>query len=125
MSQHARGPFDVTLNPQPLAFEDDGVVRYAVGNYDYYLEKRSAEANAINPRADPGRKSTTVALSSAKPRKLKWKEERELQGMEAAILAAESLGPVAVRWQPVRADLSPTTVILAPVLSSTTSRATA
>jgi ATP-binding cassette subfamily F protein uup len=25
-----------------------------------------------------------------KPRKLKWKEERELEGMEAAILAAEN-----------------------------------
>ena len=25
-----------------LAFEDDGAVRYHVGNYDYYLEKRAA-----------------------------------------------------------------------------------
>lgn len=24
MSQHAKGPFDVKLNPQPLALEDDG-----------------------------------------------------------------------------------------------------
>ena len=27
-----------------LAFEGDGVVRYHVGNYDYYLEKRAEEA---------------------------------------------------------------------------------
>ena len=31
-----------------------------------------------------------LQLKSAKPRKLKWKEERELEGMEAAILAAEN-----------------------------------
>ncbi|MGZ5022456.1 MAG: ribosomal protection-like ABC-F family protein, partial [Chthoniobacterales bacterium] len=73
-----------------LAFEDDGVVRYAVGNYDYYLEKRSAEASAINVRANVAGKSSSVAQPSAKPRKLKWKEERELEGMEATILAAEN-----------------------------------
>ncbi|MDQ6912515.1 MAG: ATP-binding cassette domain-containing protein, partial [Verrucomicrobiota bacterium] len=73
-----------------LAFEDDGVVRYAVGNYDYYLEKRSAEASAINIRAHAVAKTSTVAQPVAKPRKLKWKEERELEGMEAAILAAEN-----------------------------------
>jgi ATP-binding cassette subfamily F protein uup len=28
--------------------------------------------------------------TAGKPRKLKWKEERELEGMEAAILAAEN-----------------------------------
>ncbi len=69
-----------------LAFEDSGVVRYAVGNYDYYLEKRSAEANAINLRSDSVAKSSPAA----KPRKLKWKEERELEGMEVEILAAEN-----------------------------------
>ena len=30
-----------------------------------------------------------LQLKTSKPRKLKWKEERELEGMEAAILAAE------------------------------------
>jgi ATP-binding cassette subfamily F protein uup len=69
-----------------LAFEGDGVLRYSVGNYDYYLEKRSEEAKAINfepVKPDPSQRP------AAKPRKLKWKEERELEGMEAAILAAE------------------------------------
>ncbi len=73
-----------------LAFEDDGVVRYAVGNYDYYLEKRSAEASVMNVRAVAAPKSSTVAQPAPKPRKLKWKEERELEEMEAAILAAEN-----------------------------------
>ncbi|HSV62806.1 MAG TPA: ABC transporter C-terminal domain-containing protein, partial [Chthoniobacterales bacterium] len=66
------------------------VLRYHPGNYDYYLEKREIfRANA--PLADRGRAGDAPALQSktSKPRKLKWKEERELQGMEAAILAAE------------------------------------
>ncbi|MEP6810864.1 MAG: ATP-binding cassette domain-containing protein, partial [Chthoniobacterales bacterium] len=69
-----------------LAFEDAGVLRYAVGNYDYYLEKRVEE-----PRAQEGAASKPAAASAptAKGRKLKWKEERELEGMEAAILVAE------------------------------------
>ena len=74
-----------------LAFEGDGVLRYSVGNYDYYLEKR-AGAGITDPGptkqisagvSDPGHKKT-------KPRKLTWKEERELEGMESAILTAES-----------------------------------
>jgi ABC transport system ATP-binding/permease protein len=70
-----------------LAFEGEGVLRYGVGNYDYYLEKRSAEAKVIN--SEPA-KSGVSQRAAAKPRKLKWKEERELEGMEAAILAAEN-----------------------------------
>jgi ABC transport system ATP-binding/permease protein len=73
-----------------LAFEGDGSVRYGVGNYDYYLEKKGCRATA--PVADRGRAGDAPALQSrsAKPRKLKWKEERELEGMESAILAAET-----------------------------------
>jgi ATP-binding cassette subfamily F protein uup len=74
-----------------LAFEGEGVVRYHVGNYDYYLEKiESWRASA--PLADRKTAGNAPALQSKspKPRKLKWKEERELEGMEAAILAAEN-----------------------------------
>jgi ATP-binding cassette subfamily F protein uup len=70
-----------------LAFEGDGVLRYGVGNYDYHLEKRSEAARAIN--IEPV-KSGPSPQPAAKPRKLKWKEERELEGMEAVILAAEN-----------------------------------
>ena len=72
-----------------LAFEGDGVLRYAVGNYDYYLEKKSAEALVVTPDVLGTRKSTSPQ-PAVKARKLKWKEERELEGMEATILAAES-----------------------------------
>jgi len=76
-----------------LSFEGDGVVKYAVGNYDYYLEKRSLGAAGTDSGPPPvTRKPTEVSDrggSKATPRKLKWKEERELEGMEAAILTAE------------------------------------
>jgi ATPase subunit of ABC transporter with duplicated ATPase domains len=76
-----------------LAFEGEGALRYHVGNYDYYLEKRERTVAGIG---DPGtRKHESAGITDpgyrkAKPRKLKWKEERELEGMESAILAAEN-----------------------------------
>src|SRR5204863_3015797 len=72
-----------------LAFEGDGALRYCVGNYDYYLEKRSKRSVAAVAALGPGKPVKSGAPPVAKPRKLKWKEERELEGMEAAILAAE------------------------------------
>ena len=70
-----------------LAFEGDGALRYGVGNYDYYLEKRSGEEKVTTIET---LKSGALQRPVAKPRKLKWKEERELEGMEAAILTAEN-----------------------------------
>ena len=70
-----------------LAFEGDGILNYQVGNYDYYLEKKSAH-NATRhitpspPHKKPDRKKN-------RPRKLKWAEERELEAMEDTILKAE------------------------------------
>jgi ATP-binding cassette subfamily F protein uup len=71
-----------------LAFEGNGALRYHVGNYDYYLEKRGEEAKATG--ASEPAKTSVPQKPVAKPRKLKWKEERELEGMEAAILTAEN-----------------------------------
>ncbi|MEO5721607.1 MAG: ATP-binding cassette domain-containing protein, partial [Chthoniobacterales bacterium] len=68
-----------------LDFEDDGAVRYHVGNYDRYLETRAApsvETTAEKTKGDSG-------SPAAKPRKLKYKEARELETIEADILAAE------------------------------------
>jgi ATP-binding cassette subfamily F protein uup len=72
-----------------LAFEGEGRVSYSVGNYDYYLEKRvlpgpARDSNPAPAGAAPRRRG------KEKPRKLKWKEEREWESMEANIIAAES-----------------------------------
>jgi ATP-binding cassette subfamily F protein uup len=71
-----------------LAFEGEGRVRYFVGNYDYYLEMREREAGQAEAIQTEAAKSATPP-AAAKGRKLKWKEERELETMEATILAAE------------------------------------
>jgi ATP-binding cassette subfamily F protein uup len=71
-----------------LSFEGEGVVGHYVGNYDYYLEKRGEQSAYAAAFAKP--ETPTVRSSTAeKPRKLKWKEERELEGIEAAIQSAE------------------------------------
>jgi ABC transport system ATP-binding/permease protein len=74
-----------------LAFEGDGQVRYAVGNYDYYLEKRLNETGATESVQESPRPIETQ-VSSFPPerhRKLTWKETKELDSMEAVISAAE------------------------------------
>jgi ATP-binding cassette subfamily F protein uup len=75
-----------------LAFEGDGRVVHSEGNYDYYLEKRARAAAAPAPPAR-GFRAADIAPAAAKPdrpRKLGFKEQRELEGMEAAIQACEA-----------------------------------
>ena len=79
---------------QIVAFEDGGEVVVQPGNYSYYLEKkleREAQGKKLaaalaNPAAAPGGN----AGAPAKTRKRSFKEQRELDGMEAAILVAET-----------------------------------
>ena len=67
---------------------------YSEGNYDYYLEKKQRAAAAALP--PPSRKEKAAEVdrpkpsSSSKPRKLNFKEARELEGMESAIAEVES-----------------------------------
>jgi ATP-binding cassette subfamily F protein uup len=81
-----------------ISFEGDGQVHVNEGNYSYYLEKNKDRLNtqrsaarlaAQNPGAAPPQASAAAAQPKAKARKLSWKEERELEGMEATILTAE------------------------------------
>ena len=87
---------------QIVAFEDDGVF-VQPGNYSYYLEKRKERAatDLANPER-PGFQSrrqtedtpSTPAPSASessrpRPRKLTFKENEELDGMEAVISTAE------------------------------------
>jgi len=81
-----------------LAFEGDGKIHHSVGDYDYYLEKKqradvaaarqSAAILALNKSAELAREAN--APKAAKPRKLSFKEQRELEGMEAQIHSTDS-----------------------------------
>ncbi|HEY6006499.1 MAG TPA: ABC-F family ATP-binding cassette domain-containing protein [Anaeromyxobacter sp.] len=86
-----------------LAFEGDGrAVRYP-GNYETYRtlkeqslaraasERAEVAAAAPPPRPDrPDRQAAEDGPRARRPGKLSFKEQRELEGMEPAILAAES-----------------------------------
>jgi len=72
-----------------LAFEGDGQVALSAGDYDYYLEKRVRAKSPAPVTADVRQPEAVAARTGPKPRKLTFKEQRELGGIEAAILAAE------------------------------------
>jgi ATP-binding cassette subfamily F protein uup len=79
-----------------LAFEGDGRIHHSVGDYDYYREKKQrAETEAALRNAailDTHRtvvEATRAAAPKIKTRKLTFKEQRELESMEAHIVAAE------------------------------------
>jgi ABC transport system ATP-binding/permease protein len=81
-----------------LAFEGDGKIHHSVGDYDYYLEKKQkAEAAAARQSAAILQMNKTATLNReaatpkpAKPRKLSFKEARELEGIEAQIQVIEA-----------------------------------
>jgi ATP-binding cassette subfamily F protein uup len=73
-----------------LAFEGEGRVSYSEGNYDYYLEKRSR--NIVPEAKTPVSKTAAMPSGkppSTKPRKLSFKELRELESIEPAILETD------------------------------------
>jgi ATP-binding cassette subfamily F protein uup len=75
-----------------LAFEGNGYVHFSEGDYDYYIEKRNArfaEAEALKS-ADKQRETQLKQVSAKPPKKLKWKEEKELETIEPEIRRAES-----------------------------------
>ena len=79
---------------QIVAFEDGGGVVVQPGNYSYYLEKKLEREAEGKKRAgalpNPTPATGGNAGVPAKTRKRSFKEQRELDGMEAAILAAET-----------------------------------
>ncbi|HEX2205943.1 MAG TPA: ABC-F family ATP-binding cassette domain-containing protein [Longimicrobium sp.] len=80
-----------------IVFEGDGVLRRHTGGYDLYRrlkEQREAEAAAAAAEKQARERKAAPAGSPAKgsadgARKLSYKEKKELEGMEAAILEAE------------------------------------
>ncbi len=76
-----------------LTFDPGGKIVYTPGDYDYSLEKRRERRAAAEPVPVRETAKTSAAPSPAParaPRKLSFKENRELEGMEEAVTAAES-----------------------------------
>ncbi|MFL5351950.1 ABC-F family ATP-binding cassette domain-containing protein [Archangium sp.] len=78
-----------------LAFEGDGKVTRYEGNFAMYRRlKEQAQARASAPPAAALKKAESTPAAepkqARKPGKLSYKEQRELDGMEAAIEAAET-----------------------------------
>jgi ATP-binding cassette subfamily F protein uup len=77
-----------------LAFEGEGVVVHSVGDYDYYVEKRQRNTPRRSGADDRWEAERTAARKPlpklVRPRKLSFKEARELEGIEAQILAREA-----------------------------------
>jgi ATP-binding cassette subfamily F protein uup len=72
-----------------LAFEGDGRIHHSVGDYDYYVEKKQRQANAAVKREE-FKVVVEEKAKPAKPRKLSFKEQRELEGMETQIQAVDA-----------------------------------
>jgi len=75
-----------------LAFEEKSRIIYNVGNYEYYYDKRLKHLQTEKNIKKVSKISTgtiTTQKSTPKMRKLKWKEERELESMEELILEFE------------------------------------
>src|SRR6185503_17662688 len=72
-----------------LAFEGHERIAHSSGDYDYYLEKRAKQPPITSA---PAKKEATPTPKAAptKPRKLTWKEMKELEGMEARIMEVET-----------------------------------
>lgn len=74
-----------------LAFEGDGYVHFSEGDYDYYIEKRDVRFAETASKVE----TTKAKDIGARPKpakagsKLKWKEARELEGIEENIQRAE------------------------------------
>jgi len=91
---HDRYFLDRTIN-YVFRFEGDGRVREYPGDYSAYLEFRAREeevAKTIEVRAASasGQSQPVAQKESNAPRKLSFKEKRELETLEASITAAET-----------------------------------
>jgi ABC transport system ATP-binding/permease protein len=76
-----------------LAFEGDARIQHCAGDYDDYVEQRArrqAAALAAPARSAPKEPPPAPKLPSTRPRKISFKELRELEGTEARILAGEA-----------------------------------
>ncbi len=71
-----------------LAFEDSNEIYFSEGNYDYYIEKRSARLKEEKSFETKIKKEDSRV--KPKVRKLTWKEAKELETIEDEIMKSES-----------------------------------
>ena len=73
-----------------IAFEGNGQVVYNEGDYEYYREKLNERKNrSLGLQSTTRQKIQQSKTAISKPRKLTWKERKELEEIEEAILEAE------------------------------------
>ena len=76
-----------------IAFEGQGNVIYEFGDYDYYLEKRREREKTkakVEDKKTPVKKVNKPEPPKSKPKKLSYKEQRELDSMEDRVMELES-----------------------------------
>ena len=73
-----------------LAFEGDGQVTLYEGSYTFYAERRPARAAPERAARKPAPAPAPRPARPAAPARLTFKEQRELDGIEDAIAAAEA-----------------------------------
>ena len=82
-----------------LAFEGDGQLTFQHGDYQYYLEKRQERmASSVPAHSCAGSSVPASSVpahscagrSASDKKRLTWKEQKELEGMEEAIQTAET-----------------------------------
>ena len=72
-----------------LAFESSGVLHYEEGNYDYYMEKFNQRRYTVAEKKEKSSTKRFCKQKSERTRKLTFKEQRELDGMEDLIMEKE------------------------------------
>jgi ATP-binding cassette subfamily F protein uup len=73
-----------------LVFEGDGVIGEYVGGYSDWLQQKKTGKAAGQKASDPVLKATTKTAPAAKPRKLSYKDQRELDGLPKQIEALDA-----------------------------------
>ncbi|MBC7977211.1 MAG: ATP-binding cassette domain-containing protein [Myxococcales bacterium] len=73
-----------------LAFEGDGKVTLYEGSYSFYAERRAKPAAERTKRESRDSRDARPAAKPTGPRKISFKEARELEAMEDTIAAAEA-----------------------------------
>ena len=75
-----------------ISFEGEGNVFDTVGDFDYYLTKRKEREAAEQEKKSrkESRESLSAPVRRAAPRKLSYKEERELEALEQTIAETEA-----------------------------------